>query len=245
MTGCAITSCLVNSLNGLTSINSLESAFEQVVVVRNPLAILLAIVSLVVLVYLLIKIRVLRGVKLDVKVLHECTKKGVGLPLDKAFDVINKEIAIKYPGLINTNRRWILFNGGGAMGQMCVLHASLSEYLILYGSPLYSQGHSGRYLMDVYDFMIKGETKTYFPGEFAPRVFPAGEYSYLPRLVAKGYCCEPESYMLEYGRGIIPLALPYFLCSSIFVTLDIVPWLTACYRVGYQVTKNLLFRRKI
>eukprot|EP01132_Coremiostelium_polycephalum_P009127 gene9127-11183_t len=213
----------------------------------EPLSVGTAVFGLVFMVYLFVKIKLMRGVILDVKVLHECTKKGIarGGSLEEQFEVINKEIEKAYPGFINTNRRWILFNGGGAMGQMAVLHASLSEYLILYGNPLYSHGHSGRYLMDVYDFMIKGETKTFFAGEFEARVFKAGEYSLLPRGVAKGYCCERNSWMLEYGRGIIPLALPYFLFSSIFVTLDIIPWLTAVYHVGYQVTKNLLLRRKI
>eukprot|EP01133_Synstelium_polycarpum_P003502 gene3502-4001_t len=225
-------------------INSWNDLSKEVLAF-NPVVLVTLVVALVISIYLFIKIKLMRGVILDVKVLHECTKKGVGLPIEQAFEVINEEIAKAYPGFITKKRNWILFNGGGAMGQMAVLHASLSEYLILYGSPLYSQGHSGRYLMDVYDFMIQGETRTYFPGEFKPRVFPAGEYSYLPKLVAKGYCCERESYMLEYGRGIIPLALPYFLFSSIFVTLDIIPWLTAVYRVGTQVTLNLLFKRKI
>ncbi|GAM26534.1 hypothetical protein SAMD00019534_097090 [Acytostelium subglobosum LB1] len=225
----------------INSLSDLLQAYQEL----NVVVITTSILALVLSVYLLIKIRMLRCIVLDVEGLHECTKKGVGKPIDQAFETIIAELAKKYPGFINTKPQWILFNGGGAMGQMAVLHGSLSEYMILYGSPLYSQGHSGRYLMDVYDFMIQGETKTYFPGEFTPKVFKAGTYSYLPRLVAKGYCCERESYMVEYGRGIIPLALPYFLFSSIFVTLDIIPWLTACYHVGYQVTKNLLLRRKI
>ncbi|EGC32603.1 hypothetical protein DICPUDRAFT_155426 [Dictyostelium purpureum] len=232
-------------MESLKSINNLNDLYNQVVVERNPVIIGTAIFGLVFTIFILIKIRLMRCIKLDTKVLHECTKKGVGLPIDQAFEVIHKELIKHYPQFIAAKRNWLLFNGGGAMGQMCVLHASLSEYLIFYGTPLYSQGHSGRYLMDVYDFMIQGETKQFFPGYFKPINFPAGQYSYLPMMVAKGYCCERESYMLEYGRGIIPLALPYFLCSSIFVTLDIIPWLQAVYFVGWEVTKNLLFRRKI
>ncbi|KYR00029.1 C-8 sterol isomerase [Tieghemostelium lacteum] len=224
--------------------NNFEEYFQSLM--RFEIFTVLTTISLLVLtVFIFIQIKLMRGIVLDVQVLHECTKKGVGLPIEQAFEVINQELDKAYPGWINKNRKWILFNGGGAMGQMCVLHASLSEYLIFYGSPLYSQGHSGRYLMGVWDFMIQGETKTYFPGEFKPKVWPAGQYSYLPPYTAKGYCCEKESYMVEYGRGVIPLALPYFLFSSIFVTLDIIPWLTACYRVGTQVVKNLLLNRKI
>eukprot|EP01112_Ceratiomyxa_fruticulosa_P003107 TRINITY_DN134_c0_g1_i3.p1 TRINITY_DN134_c0_g1~~TRINITY_DN134_c0_g1_i3.p1 ORF type:complete len:225 (+),score=36.53 TRINITY_DN134_c0_g1_i3:794-1468(+) len=197
--------------------------------------------------WLLIKIGLYKGVILDVDQLHQATRKGVGKPLPEAFDIINRELERLYPGFIipKTGRRWILFNGGGAMGQMTVLHASLTEYLIFYGSPLYSQGHSGRYLMDVYDFMIQGTTKTYHAGDLVSRTYKAGEYSFLEHLNAKGYCCDSDSWMLEYGRGVIPLALPYFLCASVFVTFDIIPWLTACFNVGKTVVWNLLFKRKI
>ncbi|KAK5575440.1 hypothetical protein RB653_006573 [Dictyostelium firmibasis] len=211
----------------------------------NKVVIGTSILGLVIAIFIFIKIKLMRCIELDPKVLHECTKKGVGLPIDEAFEAIHKELSKHYPQFIAAKRNWLLFNGGGAMGQMCVLHASLSEYLIFYGTPLYSQGHSGRYLMDVYDFMIQGTTKQFFPGKFQSIDFPAGKFSYLPMMVAKGYCCEPNSWMLEYGRGVIPLALPYFLFSSIFVTLDIVPWISAVFYVGREVTKNLLIRRKI
>jgi len=219
--------------------------FAQSVLKLDPISIAIAIGILVISVYVLVKIRVLRGIVLDPKVLHACAQKGVGLPIEQAFEVVHAELIKHYPQFIHAKRNWLLFNGGGAMGMMCCLHASLSEYLIFYGTPLYSQGHSGRYLMDVYDFMIQGTTKQFFPGNFKSIDFPAGKFSYLPLGVAKGYCCEPNSWMLEYGRGVIPLALPYFLFSSIFVTLDIIPWAKAVWYVGTQVTKNLLLRRKI
>eukprot|EP01113_Clastostelium_recurvatum_P037657 TRINITY_DN552_c0_g1_i1.p2 TRINITY_DN552_c0_g1~~TRINITY_DN552_c0_g1_i1.p2 ORF type:complete len:235 (+),score=67.12 TRINITY_DN552_c0_g1_i1:102-806(+) len=198
-------------------------------------------------VFLLIKVGILRTIELDVEGLHQATKKGIGKPLPEAFDIINAELERRYPGLIvpKSGRRWIIFNGGGAMGQMTVLHASLTEYLIFYGSPLYSQGHSGRYLMDVYDFMIQGETKTYHAAELTCTVFKAGEYSLLKHFNAKGYCCEKDSWMLEYGRGVIPFAVFYFLCASVFVTFDIIPWLTSVISVGKRVAYNLLVNRKI
>jgi len=209
--------------------------------------VLAAAVAVVVSLFLVIRLRIVRCVEFDVKELHAIVKKVVGKPLPEAFDLIHDELEKKYPGYIvsKKHRQWVLFNGGGAMGQMCVLHASLSEYLILYGSPLYSQGHSGRYLMDVYDFMIQGETKTYFAGEFKPHVYKAGDCSLLPMGAAKGYCCMADGWMLEYARGVISLGLPYFVCSSFFVTVDLVPWAKTVFRVGSNIVYNLLINRKI
>jgi C-8 sterol isomerase len=62
---------------------------------------------------------------------------------------------------------------------------------------------------------------------------------------SKGYCCAADGWMLEYARGFIPLGLPYFICSSLFVTVDIFPWLTAVWKVGTQTAYNLLVNRKI
>lgn len=62
--------------------------------------------------------------------MHECPRfnlfticKGVGKPLEEAFEIINNELVKKYPAYIRpwSSRKFMLFNGGGAMGQMYVL----------------------------------------------------------------------------------------------------------------------------
>ena len=40
-------------------------------------------------------------------------------------------------------REWLFINAGGWMGSMYVLHASLTEYVLFFGTALDTQGHSG------------------------------------------------------------------------------------------------------
>lgn len=51
----------------------------------------------------------------------------------------------QYPNITSQNPKWLFNNAGGAMGSMLVLHASFSEYLIIFGTSIGTDGHSGRF----------------------------------------------------------------------------------------------------
>lgn len=53
--------------------------------------------------------------------------------------------ATRYPGHIlpDEDLQWVFVNAGGWMGSMCLLHASLTEYLLLFGTAVDTGGHSG------------------------------------------------------------------------------------------------------
>ena len=110
---------------------------------------------------------------------------------------------------------------GGAMGQIQILHGSLSEYLIFFGTPIGTEGHSGRYIADIWDWTMEGETWCYLEGETERRVYKPGDEMYLRKGKAKGYCVKDHAWMLEYGRGCIPMMMPFgALASNMFNTLD-------------------------
>ena len=56
--------------------------------------------------------------------------------------------------------QWIFMNAGGWMGSMCLLHASLTEYILFFGTAVETSGHSGKkkfkgiYIHDVYSVQI-------------------------------------------------------------------------------------------
>ncbi len=158
----------------------------------------------------------------DPAVLDEIRRKGIGRPLPEAFDIITAELAKAYPGHICTTRNWIFNNAGGAMGQLNLLHGSLSEYLIFFGTCIGTEGHSGRYASEVYDFMIQGEMLCEYEGRFEPETHtvhtPA---AYLGSKIIKHYCIKSDAWMLEYCRGSVPRMFPFGNADSMFSTLDI------------------------
>ena len=182
------------------------------------------------------------GYVFDADHLQEVTDRHLNLPLQNAFDEITEELATAYPGHIRTqSRRWMLNNAGGAMGQICLIHGSVTEYLLFFGTPIGTEGHSGRYPTRVWDFMIQGEVWTYVEGSFERIVSKPGiEAMDLKPGVAKGYRAFEDSWMLEYARGPIPLMLPFGLWDTLFSTLDILTFGKTLWQYGQLATDQLL-----
>ena len=77
----------------------------------------------------------LKNYLFDPHKLHQIAKVASQLTdRSKMFPYIIEELNKEYPGHICTTQHWIYNNAGGAMGQMTLLHASLREYLILFGT---------------------------------------------------------------------------------------------------------------
>ncbi len=153
--------------------------------------------------------------------LHGCARTAVDLPVEAALDAVTAALKEAYPDRIEqAPRRWFLNNAGGAMGEVTLLYASLREYLIFFGTPIGTEGHSGRYGADVWDFVFSGEVWCYQEGETERHVYAAGDMAFLGGGKAKGYRIPDQAWMLEYARGNIPFMLPFGILDTLTSTLD-------------------------
>lgn len=153
--------------------------------------------------------------------IHAIAKLGVDQSPEEAIQTIHQALMEKYPDLIRKDLKWHFNRTGGTLGQMALLYASTTEYVLIFGTPIGSEGFSGRYQqMDVYDCMFAGEMWTYTEGQIEKTVYLPGDCAVLQRGEGKGYYMAADTWMLEYSRGNIPAALPIGAFAPTTLTRD-------------------------
>jgi len=166
----------------------------------------------------------------DPEVIHECTMKALDQArrgrrtpqyLPDMFNLIAREVEKHYPSHIDHSQPWIYSIAGGAMIQMKLYHASLREYVMIWGTPIGSEGHSGRHRAAFWDTVIDGETWYYAEGQFEKRIYRPGDRI----LVDKGQACGMNFtdgvWAVEYARGRIPRSMPFGLSDELLSVLDL------------------------
>jgi len=181
------------------------------------------------------------GYIFDPDKLHTLAKRVIGMPRDQMITQLIADVAEAYPGYISTEQKWIFNIAGGATGSMIVLHGSLTEYLIVYGTPIGTEGFSGRYRLDIHDFMIDGEMWVYLDEKPTQRItYLAGDHAILTRGQGKAWKTPENAWMLEYARGNVPSCLPVGLGGAVFSAIDPkMVWETVS-TYGGQTIRNLL-----
>ncbi len=156
----------------------------------------------------------------DPKVIHEISCNQLDKPLEQMFDDFGAEMSERYPGTIDMSQPWIFNNAGGVMLQMKLLHASTKEYVMIWGTPIGSEGHTGRHLVEFYDTVLDGEAWYYKEGQFQRDSYTPGDHIFIGKGESAGMHYPDHVWMVEYARGPLLSLLPFGLADAMLSTLD-------------------------
>jgi C-8 sterol isomerase len=157
----------------------------------------------------------------DPDTLRDICRKNLTLPLEERLEVIMDELDKEYPNRIRRKKTWVFRMCGGSLGMLTIMYASITEFLVIFGSPTGSEGYTGRYHWShVYDILLDGEMRCYARGQFEPAVYKPGDMAFLRKGYDKGYRMKEHTWMLEYARGLIPTMLLFQVLGSLLQTMD-------------------------
>ncbi|KAK6524946.1 C-8 sterol isomerase [Arthrobotrys megalospora] len=180
--------------------------------------------------------------------LQEICKESIELYGDESpnynrtllFNDLAARLQKEYPKYVAEIKwdEWVFNNAGNAMGAMVLLHASVSEYLIIFGTPLGTEGHTGIHMADDYFTILSGHETFFYAGEVETRVFKPGDQNHMKRGDKAQYAL--TGFALELAQGCIPCMLPFGFLEAVTSTMDYQSFGRTVWITARHMGQNLL-----
>lgn len=180
--------------------------------------------------------------------LQEISKESIELYGDDSpnynrtllFNDLAERLKKEYPKYVTELKwdEWVFNNAGNAMGGMVLLHASISEYLIIFGTPVGTEGHTGIHMAHDYFTILSGQETFYYAGDVEQRVFKPGEQNHMVRGDKAQYAL--NGFALELAQGCIPCMLPFGFLEAVTSTMDYQSFGRTVWITARHMGKSLL-----
>jgi C-8 sterol isomerase len=110
---------------------------------------------------------------------------------------------------------------------------------MIWGTPIGSEGHSGRHFTGFWDTVIDGEMWYYGEGEFEKKIYTPGSRVYVGPGQARAMNFTDGVWAVEYARGFLPFSMPFGTVSEYFICFDLIAATQTWSLYGDLVAKSI------
>ena len=142
------------------------------------------------------------------------------LSLNQSIALLQQRLHTLHPTLVHVHDEWLFNLAGGFKTGLLLLHASLTEYVAVWGSAVDTVGHSGRNWATFDDWLLAGNGTWWAEGALDVTHHTAYSHLHTQRWAGRVVQLRAGTWMLEHCHGVIPALLPFGLADGLVSSLD-------------------------
>ena len=162
------------------------------------------------------------------------------LTLNQSITLIQHQLHALHPSLVHVHDQWLFNLAGGFKTGLLLLHASLTEYVAIWGSAVDTVGHSGRNWATFDDWILSGNGTWWAEGALNVTHHVPYSHLYTERWAGRVVQLQAGTWMLEHCHGVIPALLPFGLADGLMSSLDPLLVWKSLQQYGWMTLHSLL-----